>query len=111
MKVIKEKVIINFTVLRRLCGSRILDLNSSSAYLAQIPAVVFSASTSLLKRISSRTLFLSCAASSLLNLALVSSSKAGLDSKFAGTLSAPEGPLAGAYDLRLFEGSPYRFRH
>jgi len=101
MKVIKAKVIISLTVLKRLYGSRILDLNSSSAYLAQIPAVVFSASTSRLKRMSSRTLFLSWAASSLLNLALVSSSKAGFDSKFAGIFNPADGALAGAYALWL----------
>jgi hypothetical protein len=65
-------------------------LNSSSAYLAHIPAVVFSASTSLLSLIRSRILFLSYAASSRLNLALVSSSNTGLDSKFAGIFIAAD---------------------
>ena len=63
-------------------------MNSSSACLAHIPAVVFSASTSLLRRMRSRIRFLSCAASSRRNLAFVSSSKAGLLSKLAGILRA-----------------------
>jgi hypothetical protein len=48
---------------------------------------------------SSRTLFLSYAASSLLNFALVSSSKAGFDSKFAGTFKPEDGAFVGAYHL------------
>lgn len=84
MKVIIESMIIILTVLSSDYGRRILLLNSSSACRAHIPAELFSASTSLLNLMRSLILFLSCAANSLLNLAFVSSSKAGLLSKLAG---------------------------
>jgi predicted ferric reductase len=74
------------TVFNKELGSKILFLNSSSAYLAHTPADVFSASTSLLNLISSLILFLSIAAFSLLSLAFVSSSRAGSFSKSSNGL-------------------------
>ena len=65
---------IALTVFSNEFGSKILFLNSSSAYLAQIPADVFSDSTSLRSLISSLIRFLSIAAFSLLSFAFVSSS-------------------------------------
>ena len=59
MNVRRARMIIILTVRSKDCGRRMRDLNSSSACLAQMPAVVFSASTSLLRRMRSRIRFLS----------------------------------------------------
>lgn len=69
------------TVFIRELGSKTLGLNSSSAFLAQMPAPVFSESISLRSFINSLVLFLSTAVFSLLNLAFWSSEREGSFSK------------------------------